>query len=173
MSSEQISAEKYANGRLPKGESYIILPALFSGVGSKKEPLDSYGGLIFNYKDTKGYMSKGTFAINDISVTMLHNNIMCHYVGLNQDAFQTDSRSYFPYYSVLNSTNTSSLDLYRPNEVYSSRLDYPEGIDIYSKFWKSWIEDRYNVDTKVVECDVNLNEYERDNLKLSDFFNNR
>lgn len=46
----------------------------------------------------------------------------------------------------------------------------PNGLSIYSKFWKRYLSDRYDTDTKILRCKVNLEGFRVDQALLGRFF---
>lgn len=50
----------------------------------------------------------------------------------------------------------NSMDFGVPREVNIPRIDYEESKTIYSKFWRNYIRDRYDVNTKIMRCRVNF-----------------
>lgn len=53
-------------------------------------------------------------------------------------------------------TIENSLDFGVPLEMDIPQISYRESTTIYSKFWKNYLRDRYDVNTKVMICKVNF-----------------
>lgn len=53
-------------------------------------------------------------------------------------------------------TIEKSLDFGIPTEMDIPQIRYKEDSTIYSKFWKNYLRDRYDVNTKVMTCRVNF-----------------
>ena len=53
-------------------------------------------------------------------------------------------------------TIENSLDFGVPSEMDIPQITYNGDATIYSKFWKNYLRDRYNVNTKVMTCRVNF-----------------
>lgn len=53
---------------------------------------------------------------------------------------------------------THSLNFSKPKEVFHDVLDsnFPESSTIYYRYWKKYIEDRYNINTKIMEAEFYL-----------------
>ena len=49
-----------------------------------------------------------------------------------------------------------SLDFGVPKELDIPMITYPENVTVYSKRWKAYMADKYNVNTKVMTCKVNF-----------------
>ena len=162
------------------GKDNKTLLACFKRDGNTRKSDDTYGHLLFNRKtDRIRTYTVGGYYITDLTKMSKNANNYCwnmtdydlvgqRFVGGVFKEGISDLYTTYPFYSVVDETKQYSLDLYRPNEVYNDE-DYPEGIDIYSRFWDKYLSDRYNVDSKIVEVDIFLNEYEKENIKLSDF----
>lgn len=61
-----------------------------------------------------------------------------------------------------------SLDFARPFEIYHN-IEYTEGTTIYDRLFKSFLEDRYNVNTKVMTAYFYLNDIDFNNFKFNNF----
>lgn len=53
-------------------------------------------------------------------------------------------------------TIEKSLDFGVPSEMDIPQINYRENSTIYSKFWRNYLRDRYDVNTKVMTCRVNF-----------------
>lgn len=51
-----------------------------------------------------------------------------------------------------------SLDFGLPKEAYIDNIEYNEQSTVYYKFWRSFYDDQFDVNTKVVTCYVKLND---------------
>ena len=74
-----------------------------------------------------------------------------------------------------NSNNVSdSFDFGLPKETYILNINYEEDATLYNKFWKKYLSDRYNINTKKVTCYVNLEgmNINQDSLRKFYYFNN-
>ena len=84
------------------------------------------------------------------------------YVGGNNGGKISLDVGALPMFSryLVNENNwvTHSWDFGTPKSLYIPDYSIDESSDIYTQFWQSYIRDRYNVDTRVVECNVLLKE---------------
>lgn len=84
------------------------------------------------------------------------------YVGGNNGGEISLDVGALPMFSryLVNENNwvVKSWDFGTPKTLYIPDYSIDETSDIYTQFWKPYIRDRYNVDTKVVECNVLLKE---------------
>lgn len=67
-----------------------------------------------------------------------------------------------------------SLDFGVPKETYIPNLNYVEETTLYNKYWKNYLGDRYDVNTRKVTCYVNLEgmSVNQDFLRNFYYFNN-
>lgn len=96
-------------------------------------------------------------------MSFLNDNTMCWiYTESNTDIYQRIiahkqlTLPQFIRYSITGSKVNEGFDFGLPKEVYIPNLDYQEGATIYNNFWKNYLSDRYDVNTKKVNCYVNL-----------------
>ena len=68
----------------------------------------------------------------------------------------------------------SSWDFAVPKEIYFGDVKYNDSSTIYSRFWERYFSDRYDVNTKKVECNVNLLglDVTKENLRNIYYFSN-
>lgn len=62
-----------------------------------------------------------------------------------------------------------SWDFGLPKEFYCS-LGYDESTTLYNQFWKEWMEDQYDDETKTIECFIDLRKYQKNKDLLRNFF---
>ena len=153
-----------------------IFPALFKADGNKKTEVDSFG--MFYFRSLQKSLLNNLeepypLYLTDDSAAMIVNDNYTWGDILNQsNSIQVNS---YPLFDIIYST--MGLDLIisqkygcsfaKPAETYTnSVLVYPYGYVsstkyIYDVCWKNWIEERYNVDSKVLTAyfDLNLVDY--------------
>lgn len=77
----------------------------------------------------------------------------------------------FTRYITTNSNINYSFDIEKPNEIYIPNINYPDGISIYNKYWENYLKDQFDVNTKKIECYVNLQKFDSiNNLNLQPFY---
>lgn len=117
------------------------------------KPIDGAGVLVF----WEGYNTYEYFNLSDDLPIMdvLNDGVPCWYInpgsaaGLRVPIFQR--------YRYRNDWQIdSSLDFGVPAELDIPAVTYPESKTIYSLFWKNYLRDRYDVNTKVMRCRVNF-----------------
>lgn len=66
---------------------------------------------------------------------------------------------------------THSLNFSKPNETYHNVTDtnFPESSTIYTRYWKKYIEDRYNVNTKIMTAYLYLTPLDIATFKFNNF----
>lgn len=75
-------------------------------------------------------------------------------------------------FTSLTSDSKYSLDYGKNSKYYNnyvSDVNYLESATLYNKFFKSWVEDKYSNNTKILTCYVYLTTNEYKNLKLNSF----
>lgn len=94
----------------------------------------------------------------------LDNTIAIKYTELPQ----------FLRYNMNGNTVTESLDFGLPREIYMPNVTYDEDATLYNKFWKKYLTDRYDVNTRKVTCYVNLKgmNITQDTMRDFYYFNN-
>ena len=92
----------------------------------------------------------------------------------NNIAIKYNELPQFIRYNTIENKVSSSLDFGVPRETYIPNLVYNEDATLYNKFWKKYLTDRYDVNTRKVSCYVNLNgmKVNQDTLKDFYYFNN-
>ena len=67
-------------------------------------------------------------------------------------------------------TDALSLDMGAPKEIDIPEANYPTNGTIYKQGWESYISDRYDADTKVVKCKVDLRAMQVGEALLRNFY---
>ena len=62
----------------------------------------------------------------------------------------------FSRYLVENGSVTESLDFGTPKEFQAPRLSFDEDSPAYARYWREYLRDLLNKDTKVMKCRVHL-----------------
>ena len=82
----------------------------------------------------------------------------------------TQSLPIFSRYFYSDNEITHSLDFGTPAEIDIPGIRHPSGVTIYERYWSNYLTDRYNVDTKVVTCNVDLRGIRVSEDMLRDFY---
>lgn len=116
-----------------------------------------------------------------VEMKLLNGGELCYlYTEVNKDlngniiAIKYNELPQFLRYKIDNNNITHSLDFGVPKEIYIPNINYGEDATLYNKFWKSYLTDRYDVNTKKVSCYVNLEglKITQDTLRDFYYFNN-
>ena len=67
-------------------------------------------------------------------------------------------------------TIAESLDFGMPMELDIPSIKYPADTTIYHRFWRRYLQDRYDVNTKVMTCKVNFGGLQVGNNLLRKFY---
>ena len=117
------------------------------------KPVDATNVLMF----WEGYNTYDYFNLSDDvpAMDLLNEGVPCWILnpgssaGLSIPIFQR-------YFYGREWTIKNSLDFGVPSEMDIPQITYKEDTTIYSKFWKKYLRDRYDVNTKVMTCRVNF-----------------
>lgn len=73
-------------------------------------------------------------------------------------AYDLDSLPVFERYLTTDGSGSvwRSLDFGSPQELFIPSYNISEDANIYTNFWKTYLEDLYNVDTKILKCFVKI-----------------
>lgn len=112
---------------------------------------------------------------------VLNNGEMCYLYTVserdlagNTIAYRYTSLPQFLRYSIDGNNIAESFDFGVPRELYIPDMNYNEDATLYNKFWKNYLTDRYDVNTRKVSCYVNLTgmKINQESMKDFYFFNN-
>lgn len=133
-------------------------------------------------KDTKNNVLKYWLTDDVYTMSILNDGKMCYlytesatdYTGGNIAILQNELPQFVRYKTNEDFIN-ESLDFGLPKETYIMPvINYNEDATIYNKFWRNYLVDRYNINTKKVLCNVNLKglNISTDTLRNFYYFNN-
>lgn len=113
-------------------------------------PLEGTGVLVLR----DGTSSMPGFKVSDDSAAMmsLNDNTPCWDMTPGDGVTAPNFRSL----RYSGGQVTESTDFGVPQSLAVPGITYPEEAALYTRFWKAYLRDRYDVDTKVVECTVDL-----------------
>lgn len=77
---------------------------------------------------------------------------------------------HFTRYKITAGVVTGSLDFGKPKELGLPGITYPDNVTIYRRCWAAYLADKYNRDTKVLKCRVNLNDQQIKRALLRQFY---
>lgn len=119
---------------------------------------------------------------DDVSaMNILNDGEMCYLITENEVdkngfniATKCDELPQFTRYFYNANNVTDSFDFGLPKETYILNINYEEDATLYNKFWKKYLTDRYNINTKKVTCYVNLEglQINQETLRKFYHFNN-
>lgn len=148
-----------------KDKYYDFMPKP-SFVDDKNEGIDGANVLLFyngrtQMKDVQG--NRMWFQITDDipQFEALNEGEPCWIWSMDWDV-AIDYMDYLPNFSryITNENNwvTHSWDFGTPKSLYIPDYQIDDASNIYTQYWQSYIRDRYDVDTRVVNCKVLLKE---------------
>ena len=122
-------------------------------------PIDERDTLLF-FDGMKALPQRARFAVTDDTPLMMamNDNTPCWLLDyqLTDAACAVTQLPQFSRYKWNGTQVTKSLDLGTPVEVAIPGVTFAAASDIFSQYWKSYITDRYDADTCVVTCRVDL-----------------
>lgn len=128
-------------------------------------------------EDIKGNTVTYTLTDDIYQMARLNDNKMCHlyteasYDSLgNSVATKYNSLPQFLRYNIKGNSITESFDFGKPKEIYIANVQYGDDATLYDKYWKRYLSDRYNVNTRTVTCNVNLDGMRISQETLRDFY---
>ena len=131
------------------------------------KPIDGTGVLVF----LEGYETYDYFNLSDDipAMDLLNDGVPCWLLnpgtdtGLRIPIFQR-------YVYGREWTIENSLDFGIPSEMDIPQITYREDATIYAKFWRNYLRDRYDVNSKVMTCKVNFSGFQIGNDLLRKFY---
>lgn len=156
-------------------QSEMILPALFKSDGDKKSDIETIGSFYFRNPNklsgNKILNSPSSNLTEQIYITddwmvMDMNDSYCWGDLLNTSSNGVQVNVY-PYIDIITNNQLYGCTFNKPSEfyTYTSKL-YPNGYStttqyIYDACWKNWINERYNINSKVLTgyFDLSLVDY--------------
>lgn len=128
-------------------------------------------------EDIKG--NTVTYNLTDdlYQMARLNDNKMCHiyseayYDELgNSVSLKYNSLPQFLRYNIKGNSITESFDFGKPKELYIPNVQYGDEATLFDKYWKRYLGDRYDVNTRTVTCNVNLDGMRITQETLRDFY---
>ena len=147
------------------------------------DPLDGSGVMVFYNGDSEDIRSYGYWLTDDNSVMgILNEDTPCwlytesetdtegNEIGINLPFIPQFGRYMKHNYSDM---NTQSMDFGTAREFYIPERTSTTGTNIYDRYWKSYISDLYDVDTREVELSVRpWGQINEDSLRKFYWFDN-
>ena len=168
MSNEK--TKMFINGQYTFRQDQKTLPALFKLEDNARNQSDSKYNLLFN---------NGMFGIGDSIIVSDDDSYMftdsedgCWIDRSSELAMNSaEILNQYPKFSTLYNGFEYSWDIGYPRESYSiiTRDQYTETSTIYNNFWRSYFNEIYNVDNKIVKCYVLLTPEDIMNFSFRNF----
>ena len=137
-----------------------------------KDKDDKYKKQFGNYFFFQGLASFSTqtpmrnVVITDDSDLQIDNNIRCY----GQTWSYTDVSTYPKLTTICEDNGQKKLCIFNtPSTTYSSAQDFTDAKGIYDMFWKNYLDERYNIQNKIMTCYLRLSQTDFVNFKFSNF----
>lgn len=176
-----INTAKTRNWNLRSGYDIFPKTAFYNLDDNAKSLSDVSATLLFfnGYKPTVDIDGNSVpfWVSDDVYVMRKLNDDMCYlYTECEVDdmgntiAYKYNELPQFLRYKINGNTITESFDFGVPKEIYMPNVSYGENATLYDKFWKNYLTDRYDVNTRKVSCYVNLEGIKITQETLRDFY---
>ena len=159
-----------------ENKTYDIFPkAQFHDVGNK--PYEERDSLLFfrGIRDLTGVTDRYAVTDDNSAMMFLNDNTPCWL--LDYQSVDADCKvTYLPMFSRYmwsnygNNIITRSLDFGTPAEVDIPDVTFHVDSSIYAQYWSKYISDRYDNDSKVMTCKVNLSGMQVDESLFQSFY---
>ena len=104
--------------------------------------------------------------ITDDSDLQIDNNIRCY----GQTWNYTDVSTYPKLTTICEDNGQKKLCIFNtPSTTYSSAQDFTDAKGIYDLFWKNYLDERYNIQNKIMTCYLRMSQTDFINFKFSNF----
>ena len=137
-----------------------------------KDKDDKYKKQFGNYFFFQGLATFSTqspmrsVVITDDSDLQIDNNIKCY----GQTWNYTDAGTYPKLTTIWTDNGQKKLCIFnKPSTTYSSAQDFTNAKGIYDLFWKNYLDERYNIQNKIMTCYLRLSQTDFVNFKFSNF----
>ena len=137
-----------------------------------KDKDDKYKKQFGNYFFFQGLASFSTQSpmrnviITDDSDLQIDNNIRCYGQSWNY----TDVSTYPKLTTIWTDNGQKKLCIFnKPGTTYSTAQDFTDAKGIYDLFWKNYLDERYNIQNKIMTCYLKLTQTDFVNFKFSNF----
>lgn len=137
-----------------------------------KDKDDKYKKQFGNYFFFQGLASFSTqspmrnVVITDDSDLQIDNNIRCY--GQSQN--YTDVSTYPKLTTIWTDNGQKKLCIFNmPSTTYLTAQDFTNAKGIYDLFWKNYLDERYNIQNKIMTCYLKLTKTDFVNFKFSNF----
>lgn len=137
-----------------------------------KDKDDKYKKQFGNYFFFQGLASFSTqspmrdVVITDDSDLQIDNNIRCYGQSWNY----TNVTTYPKLTTICTDNGQKKLCIFnKPGTTYSTAQDFTNAKGIYDLFWKNYLDERYNIQNKIMTCYLKLTQTDFVNFKFSNF----
>lgn len=163
----KIDAQPFDMARGISNNKYFDISSKPQFHGDDNNPVDGSNVLLF-WNGSSDLVADDSTSLkywltDDLDVMYMLNGQSCWLCTNNEYdknneriAIRLNSIPHFTRYREKGSTIAQSWDFGQPRQLYIPDLETSESSTIYDAYWKSYIEDMYDIDTKVLDCYVRL-----------------
>lgn len=130
---------------------------------NQNKPIDGSNCLVFfnGSKDLSKHSYKLNYYLTDDTDIQrrLNEDTPCWYLDYNEENLVTKIPVFGRYLTGEGSNDIiKSLDFGTAQELFTPVYSIDDSSNIYTNFWKSYIEDLYDVNSRILSCNIRLNE---------------
>lgn len=164
-------------------DGYDVFPkSCFFNGNEEKELADVSSTLLF-YNGKKALVDEDGNDLkykitDDVDEMFLLNNVTPCWLYTTEDKTESNKKISIPItelpmfgrYIIDNNNIVNSFDFGLPKEIYIPNVNYTEEQTLFEKYWKNYYTEMLNINTKQVECYVNLDGIMVNNSALRNFY---
>lgn len=149
---------------------YLFPSEIYVADGNNNESIDISGKYFF-YNRLEGFDSSPTLNLRSVCVTddtefQKLNNLYCYSQRFNSGYYHNVEK--YPLCTTVEGDNCCLFNI--PSTVYTSdKTLFDNKTDIYTNFWKNYLDERYNTNNKIVTCYLDIKPFDFCNFKFNNF----
>lgn len=149
---------------------YLFPSEIYVADGNNNESIDISGKYFF-YNRLESFDSSPTLNLRTVCVTddtefQKLNNIYCYSQRFRSGYYYNVEK--YPLCTTVEGDNCCLFNI--PSTVYTSdKTLFDNKTDIYTNFWKNYLDERYNTNNKIVTCYLDIKPFDFCNFKFNNF----
>lgn len=149
---------------------YLFPAEIYVADGNNNDSIDISGKYFF-YNRLESFDSSQTLNLRSVCVTddtefQKINNLYCYSQRFNNGYYYNVEK--YPLCTTVEGDNCCLFNI--PSMVYASdKTLFDNKTDIYTNFWKNYLDERYNVNNKIVTCYLDIKPFDFCNFSFNNF----
>lgn len=149
---------------------YLFPSEIYVADGNNNESIDISGKYFFYNRlenfDTSETLNLRSVCITDDTEFQKINNLYCYSQRFNSGYYYNIEK--YPLCTTVEGDNCCLFNI--PSTVYTSdKTLFDNKTDIYTNFWQNYLDERYNINNKIVTCYLNITPIDFCNFKFNNF----